>query len=157
MLMFVGGATGSAAGGIKVVTVGILVAAVLTALTNRERVTAFRREISSKTVNLALTVVLVSLMFVAVSALLQTVWGRGDTSADTAPIPFLSLLFETVSAYGVNGLSTGVPSELSRWGQFFLIVTMFVGRLGPLTLALVLVRREARELYHYPEEQVTIG
>ena len=157
LLMFIGGATGSAAGGIKVVTVGILVAAVLASLTNRERVIAFRRELPQRTLNLALTVVLLSLAVVAISALLQTIWGRGDTEEAAATLPFLSLLFETVSAYGVNGLSTGAPADLSRWGQLFLILTMFIGRLGPLTLALVLVRREVQELYHYPQEEVTIG
>ena len=157
LLMFIGGASGSAAGGIKVTTVGILIAAVLASLTSRERVIAFRRELPFRTINLALTVALLSLGFVAISALLQTLWGRPDTEEGLTQLPFLHLLFETVSAYGTNGLTLGVSSEVSRWGQLFLTITMFVGRLGPLTLALVLVRRDARELYHYPQEEITIG
>ncbi len=157
LLMFIGGASGSTAGGIKVTTVGILVAVVLASLTSREQVIAFRRELPARTVHLALTVTLLSLGFVAASALLQTLWGRPGGEGALAHITLLHILFDTVSAYGTVGLSTGAASELSRWGQLILILTMFVGRLGPLTLALVLVRREARELYHYPQEEVTLG
>ncbi|MSQ41184.1 MAG: TrkH family potassium uptake protein [Dehalococcoidia bacterium] len=157
LLMFIGGASGSTAGGIKVTTVGILVAVVLAALTSREQVIAFRREIPARTVHLALTVALLSLGFVAASTLLQTLWGRPGDDGVLAHIPLLHILFDTASAYGTVGLSTGAASELSRWGQLVLVVTMFVGRLGPLTLALVLVRREARQLYHYPQEEVTLG
>jgi trk system potassium uptake protein TrkH len=157
LLMFIGGASGSTAGGIKVTTVGILVAVVLAALTSREQVIAFRREIPARTVHLALTVTLLSMGFVAASALLQTLWGRPEGEGVLAQIPLLHILFDTVSAYGTTGLSTGATSELSRWGQLFLVVTMFVGRLGPLTLALILVRREARQLYHYPQEELTTG
>jgi trk system potassium uptake protein TrkH len=157
LLMFIGGASGSTAGGIKVTTVGILIAAVLASLTSRERVIAFHRELPFRAVNLALTVAFLSLVFVAISAILQTLWGRPDPQEGLTAIPFLHLLFETISAFGTNGLTLGVSGELSRWGQLFLVVTMFVGRLGPLTLALILVRKDARELYHYPQEEITIG
>jgi len=157
LLMFIGGASGSTAGGIKVTTVGILVAVVLASLTSREQVIAFRREIPARAVHLALTVTLLSMGFVAASALLQSLWGRPAGEEALKHLPLLNILFDTVAAYGTVGLSTGAASELSRWGQLFLAVTMFVGRLGPLTLALVLVRKEARELYHYPQEEVTIG
>ena len=156
LLMFIGGASGSTAGGIKVTTVAILIAAVITSLTNRSHIVAFKREIPSSSVNLALSVSLLSLAAVAISALILTILGSSTVNnPDSAP--FLSILFDAVSAYSTNGLSSGGLEHVGRWGELVVIITMFVGRLGPLTLALVLFRREPNELYRYPSEEVTIG
>ena len=154
--MFIGGAAGSTAGGIKVTTVAILVAAVFTSLSNRSNIVAFRREIPSASVNLALSVSLLSLGAVAISALILTSLG-GSSVGDAEPAPFLAILFDSVSAYSTNGLSAGGLTNIGSWGELVVVITMFVGRLGPLTLALVLFRREPNELYRYPSEEVTIG
>jgi trk system potassium uptake protein len=69
----------------------------------------------------------------------------------------MRLLFEAVSAFGTVGLSTGITPELSPAGRVLVVATMFVGRLGPLTLALALAARERRVLYRWPEEAVKIG
>jgi trk system potassium uptake protein TrkH len=156
LLMFIGGAAGSTAGGIKVTTVAILVAAVFTSLSNRSNIVAFRREIPSASVNLALSVSLLSLGAVAISALILTSLG-GSSVGDAEPAPFLAILFDSVSAYSTNGLSAGGLTNIGSWGELVVVITMFVGRLGPLTLALVLFRREPNELYRYPSEEVTIG
>lgn len=156
LLMFIGGASGSTAGGIKVTTVAILVAAVITSLRNKSHITAFKREIPNSSVNLALSVSLLSLAAVAISALALTSIGT-STVDNVASTPFLAILFDAVSAYSTNGLTVGGLDQMGPWGELIVIITMFIGRLGPLTLALVLFRREPNELYRYPSEEVTIG
>ncbi len=69
----------------------------------------------------------------------------------------IDLLFETVSALGTVGLSTGVTPHLSDAGKIFIIITMFAGRVGPFTLALAIGQRQRTERYRYPEEKVQIG
>jgi trk system potassium uptake protein TrkH len=71
-------------------------------------------------------------------------------------VPFLDLLFETISAFSTNGTSVGIVPDLSLAGKILLMAAMFVGRLGPLTLALALAPRE-RAVYRFVEERVTIG
>ena len=148
-LMFIGGASGSVAGGIKINTFAIILIAVLSTIRGRIHTSAFGREIP-RTLLLRVQVIgAVSLAFVFVAALMLTfAEGGGD---------FMALLFESVSAFGTVGLSTGVTPELSDWGHLILIITMFVGRLGPLTIGLAMARRRERDLYRFAQEQVTIG
>ena len=70
---------------------------------------------------------------------------------------FINLLFETISAFGTVGLTTGITPGLSIAGRVIIIVTMFAGRLGPLTLVLALIQRQKPANYRYPEETVRIG
>ena len=147
-LMFVGGAAGSTAGGIKVNTFGVLVAAVVSTLKGRVHASAFGRELSVEHVYRALVVVVLALSFVGISILLLSMTEDADV---------LKVAFETVSAFGTVGLSTGITPGLSEAGRLIIIVTMFVGRLGPLYLALALVQRQRAQEYRYPVEAVRIG
>jgi trk system potassium uptake protein TrkH len=70
---------------------------------------------------------------------------------------FIDLLFESVSAFGTVGLSTGLTGDLSRWGQLILVVAMFVGRVGPLGLGLAMAQYSKSDNYRYAQERVTIG
>ena len=148
-LMFIGGASGSVAGGIKINTFAIVIIAVMSTIRGRIHTSAFGREIP-RTLLLRVQVIgAVSLAFVFLAALMLTfAEGGGD---------FMALLFESVSAFGTVGLSTGVTPDLSGWGHLILIITMFVGRLGPLTIGLAMARRRERDLYRFAQEQVTIG
>jgi len=148
LLMFVGGASGSTSGGIKVNTFGMLVATIWSLLRGREHAGAYGREFASQQVNRALAVVMLSLAFVTIVVFLLTV---------TEAFSFLSLLFETVSAFGTVGLSTGITPELSIAGRLIVTVTMFAGRLGPLALALSLIQRQRATTLRYPQENVRIG
>ena len=149
-LMFIGGAAGSVAGGIKVATFAVIIAAVISSVRGRSQVEAFGREISQIQVLRALTVGVVGLGIFAILLPVLTV-----TDPD---IPFLNLLFDTVSAFGTTGSSTGIVRDLSLAGRTLFMVTMLVGRLGPLTLALALApREEGTTLYHYALERVKIG
>jgi trk system potassium uptake protein len=75
----------------------------------------------------------------------------------TEPFAFRNLLFEVVSAMGTVGLSTGITPNLSTAGKILIMATMFIGRLGMLTFAVSMVRRQQPSTYHYPEEAIRIG
>jgi trk system potassium uptake protein len=147
-LMFIGGAAGSTAGGIKVNSFGLLSATVLSSLRGRPYVTAYGREVGVAYVHRALSVATLALCFVGVMTLLLALTEEAD---------IFSLAFEATSAFGTVGLSTGVTPTLSALGQLVVMATMFVGRLGPLYIALALVQRQRCREYHFPVESVRIG
>ena len=148
ILMFIGGAAGSTAGGIKVNTFGILVATVISTLRGRSQAIAFGREFSVQQVRRALTVAVLALTFVVVVSL---------TLAVTEDADILTVMFEATSAFGTVGLSMGLTPHLSVTGRLVVITAMFVGRLGPLSVALALMQRQRRREYGYPGEPVRIG
>ena len=148
-LMFIGGAAGSVAGGIKVTTVAVIIVAVLSSMRGRSEAEAFGREIAHFQVLRAITVAALGLGFMGVVIPTLTL-----TEPD---IPFVDLLFDTVSAFGTNGTTTGIVPDLSLAGKSIFMVAMFVGRLGPLTLALALAPREEASLYSFARERVKIG
>ena len=149
-LMFIGGAAGSVAGGIKVVTFAVIVAAVISSLRGRNHAEAFGREIPQGQLHRALTVVVLGVGLISVAILiLITV---------EPEIPFLYLFFDTVSALGTTGASTGVVPQLGLTGKVVFILAMYVGRLGPVALALALAPpEEETELYRFAQERVKIG
>lgn len=147
-LMFIGGAAGSTAGGIKVNTFGLLIATVVSTLRGRQQAEAFGRRFNLEHVFRALAVVLLALTFLAVVILIL---------AYTEETDVLNTAFEAVSAFATVGLSTGITPGLSEAGRVVVIVTMFVGRLGPLYVALALVQRQRVREYQYPVESVRIG
>ena len=148
LLMFVGGASGSTAGGVKINTFGMLVATIWSTIRGKEHAGAFGRQFNTQQVHRALTLVMVSLGLISLVVFILTV---------TEEFSFLKLLFETFSAFGTVGLSTGITPDLSIAGRLIITATMFIGRLGPLTLALALIQRQQPAMYHYPEESVRIG
>ena len=150
-LMFVGGAAGSVAGGIKVATLAVIITAVISSVRGRLQAEAFGREIPHFQVHRALTVAALGMVIVFMVCLALTITERGSD------IPFLNLLFDATSAFGTTGLSTGVPPQLSLAGKILFIITMLVGRLGPLTLALALAPREEATVYRFVQERVKIG
>lgn len=148
LLMFIGGCSGGTAGGIKTTTVGVMVATLRAILRSRERVEAFERTIPQGLVNRATAVSLVALGAVALA-----IFGLALTESGS----FISLAFEAVSAFGTVGLSMGVTPSLSAAGKLIVTATMFVGRIGPLTLALALAERPAAAQVTYPADRVMIG
>jgi trk system potassium uptake protein len=148
LLMFVGGASGSTAGGIKLNNFAMLASTMWSTIRGREHAGAFGREFSVQQINRALTVVLLSLGFVALVVLLLTL---------TEGLNFIDLFFETISAFSTTGLSTGITPGLTIGGRIIIIVTMFVGRLGPLTMALALVQGQRMAKFRYPQETVRTG
>jgi trk system potassium uptake protein TrkH len=149
-LMFIGGASGSTAGGIKVNTLAILAVAILSSLRGRPAAEAFGRELPLVQVYRALVILALALLAVFGVTLVLTI---------IEPFKFIDLLFETVSAFATNGLSTGITSDLSKAAQTILVFTMFFGRLGPLTIGLLLAQREERPkaIYRYSQERIKLG
>jgi len=148
LLMYIGGAAGSTAGGIKVNTFGMLAATMWSTMRGRERPVAFGREFNPQQIYRALVVVMLSLGLLALVVLLLTI---------TEGFSFLNVLFEAVSAFGTVGLSAGITPQLSVAGRLIITATMFIGRLGPLTLALSLIQRQHHVSYRYPTDTVRIG
>lgn len=147
-LMFIGGASGSTAGGIKVTTFSVLLIAIVSSVRGQPSAEAFGRRIQHQVVYRALSVVLLSIGLVFVVAFVLTVLN---------PARFVETLFEAVSAAGTVGASTGITSELDTPSRLLVTATMYVGRLGPLTLVLALAAR-ARPVTHRPAvESIRIG
>ena len=148
-LMFIGGASASVAGGIKVNTLAVVLVAVFSTIRGKNHASAFGREIPQTQVQRAMTIGTVASIFVFLVAFMLIFSER--------EFAFIDLLFESISAFGTVGLSTGPTAELSHWGHFILISSMFVGRIGPLILGLAMIQRSKSDLYRYAQERVTIG
>ncbi|MGB2824632.1 MAG: potassium transporter TrkG, partial [Phycisphaerae bacterium] len=148
-LMIVGGSPASTAGGVKTVTVAVLLLAAWSMVRRRDAVEAYRRTISVVFLRRAVTLMVLYLALLGTVTLLLCVATPGGD--------FMRLFFEACSACGTVGLSTGITPSLSLFGKIVVIVGMFAGRLGPLTLLLALTARMRRVRYSYPSENLVIG
>jgi trk system potassium uptake protein TrkH len=147
-LMFVGAGSASTAGGIKVTTLAVLALMVWAELRGEPNVTAFSRRVPAHAQRQAFTVATIALAAVVVSTL--ALMAQTDLTLSQT-------LFESLSAFGTVGLSTGVTADFGGFGQWVLITLMYLGRVGPHTLGIALVLRERRKLYTLPEERPIIG
>lgn len=148
ILMFIGGSPGSAGGGIKTTTFAILICAVITMLRGQEDAVLFRTRLSKDQILKALTIIFLALIMVlSVSMML----------AMTEDQPFLNILFDTTSAVATVGLTMGMTAELSEFGKLVFCLAMFIGRVGPLTLAYAMNKRHAKGRFRYPEGKIMIG
>ncbi|MEW6181896.1 MAG: TrkH family potassium uptake protein [Bacillota bacterium] len=146
-IMFIGASPGSTGGGIKTTTFAVLGLSVASLSGGRGEIEVFGRRIPFAQVLKALAIFLLGLLWIglAVFVLLMV-----EHKA------LLKLLFEAVSAFGTVGLSTGITPELTPAGRIVIILTMFIGRLGPLTVAFALAQRR-HALYRRPEEHIIVG
>ena len=148
-LMFIGGSSGSTAGGIKVTTFAILLFTIISTVRGRPFTEAFGRRVSHETISRALSVALLGVALVFAGTLLMEITG--------ADADFLAVAFETVSAFGGVGSSTGITPTLSDSSLLILVLAMYVGRLGPLTLVLALLARARPVPYRPAVETIRIG
>lgn len=149
LLMFIGASPGSTGGGIKTTTLGILVASFISIIRGKNRIELFKRSISFTILNRALVVFAFAISFIMFSTFLLSL---------TEKASFINLLFEEISAFGTVGLSRGITAGLSRWGKIVIIVSMFVGRVGVLTLAFAITTPREHLRVEYPEERnVMVG
>ena len=146
-LMFVGGCPGGTAGGIKTTTLFVLIAAVLGAFRGEGRIQVFGRRLAPKNVYKAAAVATAGLLVGFV-----TLVGVSLTQ-DLEP---LSAIFETVSALGTVGLSVGATQSLDQVGKIIIMFCMFAGRIGPITVFLLLARPDKREPWDLPEEEIVV-
>lgn len=151
LLMFVGASPGSTGGGIKTTTFAILIQSVKATLTNNNRVEMFERTLPNVLVVRSIAIVIISLLTVSVALLVMM---RLETGKD-----FLSLMFETVSAFATAGLSLGITAQLTSIGKVMISLVMFIGRVGPLTLVLAVGQNAevAANRVRYPESKILIG
>lgn len=147
-LMYVGGATGGTAGGIKVGTLAVLALATLAAIRGHDTIRVFGWEVPHGVVYRALGVATLYMALILSGTLVLTI---------TETAPFREVLFETVSAVGTVGLTTGITPELSAGGRLSVIVLMVAGRLGPLALMQFLLRGAREPAYRLPEGRLAIG
>jgi trk system potassium uptake protein TrkH len=154
LLMFIGGSPGSTAGGIKTVTLAVILAAVFTTLRRRADLELFSRAIRSAVLGRAVTVVALFVVVIFIATMALTITERGHYPKD---FDLLDLTFEVVSAICTVGLSTGVTGLLTDAGKLIIIAVMLIGRLGPLTLLAALTFNLRAVRYNYPEEVVVVG
>ncbi|BCJ93128.1 TrkH family potassium uptake protein [Anaerocolumna cellulosilytica] len=147
MLMFIGASPGSTGGGIKTTTTFTLFQSAYSIATNKH-CSAFKRKIPNDVVMKAFVITLLAGVVVCVDTLLL--------SSIEPDYTFMQILFEVVSAFGTVGLSTGITPELSEASKIILILTMFIGRLGPLTIATIWSFKPMSSV-SYSEETITIG
>jgi trk system potassium uptake protein TrkH len=148
ILMFIGASPGSTAGGIKITTASLLVIAIWALVRGKEDVEIFERRIPNAVIYRAFALVLIAALLVIFVTMMLSLSEQAS---------FLSILFEVVSAFGTVGLSTGITPQLTVNGKLWLILTMFAGRVGPVTVALALALRQRKAGVKYPEGKVIIG
>ncbi len=147
-LMFVGGGSASTAGGIKVTTLAVMLLAIVSEARGDRDMEAFGRRVPRETLRLAVAVSFIGATAVLVASLLLL-----EITGWTLDV----ILFETISAFATVGLSTGVTADLPTSGKYVLVVLMFIGRTGTMTLAAALALRDRRRVIRYPEERPIIG
>lgn len=148
VLMIIGGSPGSTAGGIKTTTVAVLIANSLATFGRKDSSHFFKRRIDNQVVKNASTILI---MYLVLSF-------TGAVAISTAEkIPFLKCLFETSSAIGTVGLTLGITPELGLFSQLILILLMFCGRVGGLTLIYAAISNTKKNISKYPLEHITVG
>lgn len=151
ILMFIGGSPGSTAGGIKTVTFAVLIMTALAALRKRSEVEIFRRSIRISIVGRAITITLLFIAALFTAGLALTITERNSG------FEMSQIFFETASALGTVGLTTGITPSLTTAGKLIIIVVMLIGRLGPLTLLAGLTFNIKPAKYNYPDEAIIVG
>ncbi len=155
ILMLIGGSPGGTAGGIKTVTVAIIICSVISTITGCKNITLFHRTIPIVTFQKAIAVVVIMLILWLSGTVMLSFTERYSDFNHTP----MDLLFEVASALGTVGLTTGITPYLSAPGKVILIVFMFIGRLGPIALLLSIANRnsEINGRINYPSEDIMIG
>jgi trk system potassium uptake protein TrkH len=157
LLMLIGGCPGSTAGGIKATTAGVMFATARARLLGRPTIHLFGRGVPAEAIGKATTVFTLAILTVIIGVILLAAFEVGSHPHPERVHWSFGLFFETVSALGTVGLSTGITPELTPAGKVVLILLMFVGRLGPLTIAVAISRRARPARLRYAEERVMIG
>ncbi len=156
LLMFIGASPGSCGGGIKTTTLSTLLALGYSRFMGRERPQMFRRTIRGTSVAKAAGLVMLAVLVIVVGTLLLLMTELGELPHMASRGKFLELLFEVVSAFGTVGLSMGATPLLTTAGKLIIVMVMFLGRVGPLAVAMALSHKKSA-YYHYAEEGIMIG
>lgn len=148
ILMFIGGSSIGTAGGIKTSTFALLVLSAVSTIKGRRQVVAFGKTIPHHTIKKALAVTLVSILVLFVLTILLY-QAEGGSMTD--------IVYETTSAIATVGLSRDLTASLNLWGKLIIILAMYLGRIGPISLAIIFGNRVKNAVISYPEENITVG
>lgn len=147
-LMFIGGSPGSTAGGIKTTTFGVLIIATISVIKKEKEPIIFKRSISDQSIKKALSIFLISLFIVILVSFVISV---------TDGFKFIDILYETVSALATVGASRGITESLSNIGKILIGLCMYLGRIGPMTMALAFGLKAEDKMIKYPEAMISLG
>ena len=152
VLMFIGGSPASTAGGIKTTTFGVLLISFYNLVKGKEDVEIFGRRIMPETTIRASAILVVSLILITVCSIILSV------TEEKTGYDFLEIVYETVSAFSTVGLTRGITPSLSNAGKFILSMMMYIGRVGPMTVAYAFLKKHKNiGNYTYPEGKIIIG
>jgi len=152
VLMFIGGSPASTAGGVKTTTFGVLIISLFNMVRGRRDFEVFERRIMPETTLKAAAILLISLMLVIVVSIVLSI------TEESLGYDFLDIVYETTSAFATVGLTRGMTPFLSNAGKIVLSIVMFIGRVGPMTVAYALLNQHKNiGNYYYPEGKVIIG
>jgi trk system potassium uptake protein len=146
-LMWIGASPGSTGGGIKTTTVGVAVLNLISIIQGKDRTEFFRAEISNRSIQRAFAIIILSFLIIGVSIFLITINDGREG--------LVKIAFESFSAFSTVGLTLGITPGLSTFSKFVLIVTMFIGRVGVLTVFIAFVKQSQQLYYRYPKEEIT--
>lgn len=149
ILMFIGGSSGSTAGGIKTTTFSIIVLTAIAAIKGKDDTEVFQKRIAGDLVRKSFVITALASSLVIVVTMLLSISEAGTS--------FEYILYEVTSAFGTVGLSLGLTPKLSSIGKLILIFTMYSGRLGPLTVALAFTKTKRNNQIRYPEDKILVG
>ena len=157
ILMFIGASPGSTGGGIKTTSLGVFLGLIKSKLKVRENVIIFHRTIPEEILSRTISIIVLSILVITIFTFILMITELRALSHMESRGQFFEILFEVFSAYGTVGLSLGITSSLTSIGKFLITLLMFIGRLGPLTIAMSVVLTTKRGRFQYPEEGVMIG
>ena len=149
ILMFIGGSPGSTAGGIKTATAGILLMTVISVIRGRNDTEVFQKRISKEIVYRAFAVTTLGLALVTIVTMVLSITEVGAS--------FEYLLYEVTSAFATVGLTLGLTTKLTSIGKILIALTMYCGRVGPMTVVLALTNKKSNNAIRYPEEKIMVG
>ena len=157
IFMFIGASPASTGGGIKTTTMFLLIMLVYTIVMNKDEVVAYKHRIPHQLVLKAIAIVIISLFVVLLSSVLLSIFEQDNPN--TASYDYVDMLFESASAFGTVGVSTGMTGSLTLPSKILLMITMFIGRIGPLPLTIALSRHSSpqKSSVKYPEGRIIIG
>lgn len=157
-LMFFGASPGSCGGGVKTTSLALIVAFTISRIRKQKRLNLFKKSIPSETVSRCVSLILVCLSLIGlVLFFILADNSIENTSVSALESHFITYLFETVSAFGTVGLSMGITPSLSVWGKCLITILMFIGRVGILTFAYIVVGGGTERGVEYAEENIMIG
>lgn len=157
ILMFIGGSSGSAAGGIKVGTFGLLLAYTIARFRGQTQLNLWHRTIPQQSIDKATAVVVASAGVILIATAILMFTETGGLSAQESQNKFVPIIFETISAFSTVGLSLNFTDKLTEPGKIIVVLVMFVGRVGAITVALAISLREKKKTFSYAEENIMIG